>query len=138
MGRPSRQAGRPPDIRPGSRPPRPVLVELAAAVLVVGALLSIVSSIEVVFRFASEGQPTDPFAAITTGVGLGLLVLGLLVRSGRAWLVTVNVVAVVAFLELISSSIVGLLFGGLDVFVLLALVRERPWFEWRPEDPDGC
>jgi hypothetical protein len=29
---------------------------------------------------------------------------------------------------------VGLLFGGLDLFVVLVLLVERPWFTWRPED----
>jgi hypothetical protein len=67
---------------------------------------------------------------ITIVVATVTLGLGLAVRFGRAWLVTVNVMAVIGFLELLSQSSIGLLFGVLDVFVVLALFRERPWFEW--------
>jgi hypothetical protein len=30
----------------------------------------------------------------------------------------------------VSGTSIGLLFGVLDVFVVVALLRERPWFEW--------
>ena len=39
-----------------TRPPRPALVELAAAILVVGGILSTLSSIEVVLTFGQQGQ----------------------------------------------------------------------------------
>jgi hypothetical protein len=42
---------------------------------------------------------------------------------------TLNVAAVLGFLELLSGTPVGLLFGGFDVVVVLALARERPWFD---------
>lgn len=116
------------------RPRRPVLVELAAAILVVGGAVSILSSIQVLVTLSGRGQAADALPGLKLAVGAALLVLGLLVRTGRAWLVAVNVIAVVAFLELVSGSIVGLVIGGLDVFVLLALLRERPWFQWPPEE----
>ncbi|HJW23137.1 MAG TPA: hypothetical protein VJ506_11970 [Candidatus Limnocylindrales bacterium] len=120
-----------------ARPPRPALVELAAAILVVGGVLSILSSIEVVLTLGQQGQPVDALSLLSLAIGLGFVVLGVLARYGRAWLVAVNVVAVAAFLELISATIIGLLFGALDVFVVLALFWERPWFQWRPPSPNG-
>ncbi len=122
---------------PADRPRRPVLVELAAAVLVVGGALSILTSIEVAVHFADQGQPIDALAPVSVGIGAGLVILGLLIRSARAWLVTVNVVVIVAFLELTSGSMVGLFFGVLDVFVVLALFWERSWFQ-SPKDSVGA
>jgi hypothetical protein len=115
-----------------TRPRRPALVELAAAILIVGGAIGVVTSAQALFQLQAEGQVVGGLEAVTIGIGLALIVLGVAVRYGRAWLVTLNVVAVIAFLELISGSIVGLFFGALDVFVVLALFRERPWFQWRP------
>ena len=129
------------DVRPGDRgadrpqrPSRPTLVELAAAILVVGGTMSILTSLDVVMRLADRGPGVEPLALVSLGLGVGIVVLGILVRMGEAWLVAVNVIAVAAFLELISGTIVGLLFGGLDLFVVIVLLVERPWFAWRPED----
>ncbi len=102
-----------------------------------GGVISTLTSIEVVLTFAQQDQPLDWLSALSVAIGVGFVVLGVLVRYGRAWLVTVNVVAVVGFLELISGSIIGLFFGSLDVFVVLALMWTRLWFEWRPEGPKG-
>jgi hypothetical protein len=113
-----------------TRPRRPALVEVAAAILVVGGVISILTSIEVVLRLGQEGQPVEGLAAVSLAIGTALLVLGILVRYGRAWLITVNVVAVAGFLELTSATVPGLLFGGLDVVVVLLLFWEHAWFQW--------
>jgi len=130
------------DLRPGQRAPqgpgrpaRPALVELASAILVVNGAISILSSIDVVMRLAEAGPGVEPLAMLTLAIGVGSVILGLLMRFGRAWLVTLNVIAIAAFLELTSGAIVGLLFGGLDLFVVAVLLLERPWFTWTPEEP---
>jgi hypothetical protein len=110
--------------------PRPVLVELASALLVVGAAVNLLISVDGLVSFAQAGGDIGVPTLITIVVATVTLALGIAVRFGRAWLVTVNVVAVIGFLELISQTSIGLLFGVLDVFVVLALFRERPWFEW--------
>ena len=115
------------------RPPRPPLVELAAAILIVNGALSALTSLEVVGRLADQGTASAPIALLSFAIGIGSVVLGILVRYGAAWLVAVNVVAVAGFLEISSWTALGLLFGILDVVVLLALFRERPWFTWSPE-----
>jgi hypothetical protein len=108
-------------------------VELAAAILIVNGALSAITSLEVVSRLADQGTASAPIALLSFVIGIGSVVLGILVRYGAAWLVAVNVVAVAGFLEVSSGTALGLLFGILDVVVLLALFRERPWFTWSPE-----
>jgi hypothetical protein len=110
--------------------PRPILVELASAILVVGAATNLLISVDGLLGLAQTGGDIGVPAVITIAVATVTFGLGLAVRFGRAWLVTVNVMAVIGFLELLSQTAIGLVFGGLDVFVVLALMRERPWFEW--------
>jgi hypothetical protein len=111
-----------------SRPPRPVLVELAAAVLVVGGALSFLTSIEAVAAMASRGGVDGSVALATLAIGALSVILGVFLRTGRAWLIGVNAVAIAGFLELTSGTVVGLVYGALDVFVVLALVATRDWF----------
>ena len=134
-GRRGASTGEPPvadqaPAKPRAFHPRPVLVELASAVLVVGAAVNLLISVDGLVAFASAGGDIGIPTVITIVVATFTLALGLAVRFGRLWLLTVNVMAVIGFLELLSQTSVGLLFGVLDVFVVLALVRERPWFEW--------
>ena len=110
--------------------PRPVLVELASAILVIGGAINLLLSVDVLLRLAQQGNDIGPLTLITIALATLVLGLGLAVRFGRAWLVTVNIVAVLGFLELLSQTSIGLFFGVLDVVVVLALVRERPWFDW--------
>jgi hypothetical protein len=120
-----------------ARRPRPVLVELASAILIVGGALNLLISIQVIATLGTEGSEVGLLTLITVALAALSLTLGLLVRYGRAWLVAINVVAVVAFLELTSGSPVGLLLGGVDTFVVLALFRERPWFESAGPEPES-
>lgn len=120
-----------------ARPGRPILVELAAAWLIIGGVLSVLLTIETLTNLADAGSADGGLAVLTLLIGIGIVVLGLLVRTGRAWLVTVNAAAILGFLELSSLTAQGLLFGALDVFVVLALFRERPWFAWRSEQPEA-
>ena len=117
------------------RPRRPVLVELATAILIIGSGIDALISL--------EGAATAPtvegrllFAA-SAALAIALVALGLFVRAGRAWIVAINVVAIAAFLELTSLSFTGLVSMILDLAVLAILLRERWWFDWRPpKDPE--
>jgi hypothetical protein len=114
------------------RPRRPTLVEVAAAILIVGSATDALISL--------EGMTTAPtalgrvVAATAVSVGLLLVILGFQIRGGRAWLVTLNLVAVAAFLELQTLSFVGLLAALFDMLVVGILLRERWWFQWVPPD----
>ena len=116
---------------------RPILVELASAILIVGGALNLLISIQVLARLGTQGSEIGMLTFATVALAVATIALGLLVRYGRAWLVAVNVVAVVAFLELISGNPVGLLLGAIDTFVVLALVRERPWFVAHVPEPES-
>ncbi len=125
-------AARSPETPAIDRPRRPLLVEIAAAILIVG------SATDVFISF--EGMAMAPtalgraLAATAVSLGLLLVLLGWFVRRGRAWLLTLNVVAVAAFLELQSLTFVGLVSGIIDMIVVGILLRERWWFQWRPPD----
>lgn len=106
------------------------MVELASALLVVGGVLNLVISTDVLMRLSERGESVAGHTVVTIALGIITLGLGFAIRSGRGWLLAVNVAAVLGFLELLSGSVVGLLFGALDVAVVLMLIRERPWFEW--------
>ncbi len=129
---------RPPAAR---RPRRPISIEIAAAILVVGGLVAIVGTIGSLGLLGLDGAAADPGARPVIAVILALNVLtvlvGLLLRIGRAWIVCINVVAVLLFIELTAipgGSPTAAFFTALDGFVFVALARNRAWFEWRPPE----
>jgi hypothetical protein len=109
-------------------PQRPPLVELAAAILVVGGALGVVGAIG-----AAENLPagSEPFLALTLALNVGAVVVGILARFGRAWLVAVNYVAVLAFLDLMAAGSGGLsiLLGAGEVIALVILLANKAWFD---------
>jgi len=76
---------------------------------------------------------------VTTALSLGSVAIGLLARFGRAWLLAVNYVAVLGFLDLAAAvdSGLALLLGVADVIVVVILFLNKPWFDavrrWRRE-----
>lgn len=112
------------DVPPPEPMRRPWLIELAAAILIVGGLQSLLTV-------------PDPFApgagivpALLFGLAAATVVVGLLVRAGRAWILALNVTAIVLFLEVTAlPSPYAVLFIALDAIVFVALVRHRAWFE---------
>lgn len=131
------------DIRPSQReaaeahrPDRPALVELASAVLVVGGATSILGSVDVLMRLAEQSPGFEPLGLLSIAIGIASVIVGFAVRMGHWWLLALNAVAVAAFLELTSGTVIGLVFGALDLFVVLVLLLERPWFTWAPDADD--
>jgi hypothetical protein len=117
-----------------ARPRRPLLVELASAFLIVNGLLSTSASANIVMKMGETPGVGDPgiLLLITLAIGISTIVLGILIRFARAWIVALNVAAVAGFLELTAGSQAGMIVGLLDVFVVLALLMTRPWFIWTP------
>jgi len=110
---------------PPQRPARPILVELAASILIVGGLTSLIGSL------AAPGLLGLAFVALN----VVMIVLGVLIRRARAWVVALNVVVVALFLEVTAlPSAFAIVFIVLDAIVLAALIRHRAWFDWRSED----
>ena len=118
------------------RPSRPVILEVATAMLIVSGFMSFFISIEGFVAVASNGGLDPVLIALFVFIGVGTIVVGIALRYGHWWLFGVNYVAVAGFLELTSGSAQGLLFGAVDVFVLVVLLAQRPWFAWRPGDVD--
>ncbi len=113
------------------RPPRPRLVELASAILIIGSFLDGAISFETMLEATT--QEARLFATASVLVAAGLIGLGMLIRGGRAWLLTLNVVAVAAFLELQSVTLGGIFAAMIFMAVVGILLRERAWFQWTPD-----
>jgi len=115
------------------RPARPGLVELAAALLIVGGVLGVIG-----FFAGSAPEPgLGVVSLLTLVLNLAQVAVGLLLRVGRFWLVAVNYVAVLAFLDLLASgaSPLALMLAIAEIVVVAVLFAQRPWFdamrEWR-------
>ena len=119
-----------------ARPPRPSSVELAGAILIVGGLLGTLSGLG---RLADPAAVGPSLGLVTVVLNVAQVVLGLLVRQGRLWLLTVNYAAVVGFLDLLAGglSVTSLVLGVSEVVVVIALLVTKPWFDavarWRRE-----
>jgi hypothetical protein len=110
---------------PAERPRRPILIEIASAILIVGGLTSLVGVFSV----------TGLLQVLVVAIDLLTIVVGILIRSGRGWVLALNVVVIAIFLEATAiSTSFGILFLVLDSIVLFALLRHRAWFDWRPDD----
>ncbi|MEI7745621.1 MAG: hypothetical protein WCK58_17935 [Chloroflexota bacterium] len=117
------------------RPPRPMTVVLAATIMAVGGIVSTLQTVEATMALQARGEEPGTLALLSLAIGIGTAVLGALVYFRRGWLVAVNVAAIAGFLLFTSGSAQGFMFGGLDVLVVLLLMRDRPWFVW-PGKPD--
>jgi hypothetical protein len=115
-------------------PSRPAAVELAAAVLIVGGIVALFG----VLSSLVQGLG-DQFTVLSIALDAGMVLAGVLARMGRAWLLVVNYVAVLGFLDLVASgtSPLALMLGILDVIVVVVLLANKPWFDalstWRSE-----
>jgi hypothetical protein len=127
------------DESPRPMPTRPPAVELAGAILIVGGVVGLIGLVT-----AAPGLPafTLGLLLLTLALNVAPIAIGVLVRMGRAWIVDVNYVAVIAFLDLLSigSSPLGLIFGVANVLVVIILIRHKPWFDemsrWRADERD--
>jgi hypothetical protein len=119
-----------------ARPSRPALVELAAAILMVGGVAGLIQA-----AASSSGLPagTEPFQAGAVALDAGSIALGLLIRTGRAWLLAVNYAAVLGFIDLLGAGATpfSLMLGLTDILVVGILLVTKPWFDamrsWRAE-----
>jgi hypothetical protein len=114
---------------PAPPPSRPARVELAAAILIVGGAVGLVGAL---LRDGSVGPASgDPFLFLTLGLNVGSIVAGVLVRIGRLWIVVVNYVAVLGFLDLLAAgtSPLALMLGLADLLVVVILFLDKGWFD---------
>lgn len=118
------------------RPARPGTIELAAALLIVGGVLGVLG---VLANTAPGPAGFEALPLLTLVLNLAQIAAGLLIRVGRLWLVAVNYVAVLAFLDLLAAgaSPLSLMLGLAEVVVVVILLARRPWFDaltrWRAQ-----
>jgi hypothetical protein len=107
-------------------PPRPPLVELAAAILIVAGIVGTITAIGGVLAGG-----TDPFVWLTLGLNAASILLGIATRIGRLWLVTLNFAAVLGFLDILGSAAnpQALIVGISEVVVVVLLLLRKPWFD---------
>jgi hypothetical protein len=119
-------ANDPLELNPEDRLPRPVLVELAAAILIVSGVLG---TLGVVGGAGALPEGTGLLVAATIALNVASITIGILIRTGRLWIVDINYVAVLGFLDLTAAgaSPLALLLGIADVSVVLILLVHRPW-----------
>jgi hypothetical protein len=111
------------------RPRRPMSIEFASAILIVGGITSVIGSV----LYEASGAETGIIGTIIVALDVLTVVVGILIRRGRAWILAINVVAVALFLEITALPAgFAVMFTILDGLVLLALLRNRAWFDWRP------
>jgi len=115
------------------RPSRPAAIELAAALLITGGALGLVGTIAALPDLPAG---TEPVVLITAALDVGAVVLGFLVRFGRAWFVAVNYVAMLGFLDLTAAAGSGfaLMLGVVDIVVVVILVLFKEWFDTMRQD----
>ena len=123
-----------------TRPPRPLSIEISAAILIVGGMLATIGTLGVAGADVSaRGPGAGPVLALLLVLNVLTVGVGVLVRRGTAWILCINVVAIALFVELTavpggSAFAAGL--AVLDAFVFVALLRNRAWFDWRPPAED--
>lgn len=110
------------------RGPRPVAIELAAALLIVSGVVQLIGAIGVIETLPAGAEG---LLAISIALDVGSIVAGLLVRTGRLWLLVVNYVAVLGFLDVlrITASPIAVILTTIDFVVLYVLFTNRPWFQ---------
>lgn len=131
-----------PDAAELPRPTRPAAVELGAAIMIVGGATNLLAALTSLSRLPAGAEL---FLAGAIGIAIGSIVLGLLVRIGRAWLLAVNYAAVLGFLDLLGAggSPFSLMLGLAELLVVGILLIRKPWFDamrrWRADiaAPDG-
>jgi hypothetical protein len=116
-------------------PARPVAIELAAAVLIVGGMVGLIERLAGAADFADRPGVAIGLA-LSTLLDVILIVVGLLARTGRGWVLAINVLAVATFVYLTAGlNPVALFFAAVYGAVLALVLANRPWFDamrgWR-------
>jgi len=115
-------------------PARPVIVEVAAAILIIGGAFGLLAKLFDPLVPASA-LGFDPVLLIAITLDVLALVSGVLLRTGRTWIVAANVAAVLAFLHLVTVTVAGIAFATAYLAVVAACFLSRGWIEamkdWR-------
>lgn len=126
----------PPTAPAVDRPPRPEMIEVGAAIL-------IVAGITATFGVVISQLANVPVSGLIPAVGLVMQVVaiaaGILVHRGRRWRFCINVVVIEVLIYTSAfPNPIALFYVLLYAIVVYALLKHRAWFDWRPpETPVG-
>ncbi len=115
------------------RSARPILVELASAILVVGGITAILGWLGA--EIAGRGAPADAglLPAIIVGLNVVAIATGIAIRRGRYWRLCINIVAIAIYVYLTAfPNPIAMFYVALDAVVFYALIHHRAWFYWKP------
>lgn len=114
------------------RPPRPILIELSSAILIIGGITAVLGTVG--YQLGG-GQSNGVVDLLVLLLNVLTVLVGGLIRAGRAWILAINVVAIALFLEITAlPATFAIVYVVLDGIVLFALFRHRGWFLWRPSE----
>ncbi len=111
-------------------PERPVLVELAAAILIVGGITALVGWLVAQVLDVGVGANAGLLPVIFVILNVVAIAMGIAIRRRRYWRLSINLVAVSILLYLTGlSSPIAMFYFALYVVVFYALFRHRAWFD---------
>ena len=113
----------------GPPPPRPAAIDLAAAILVFGGLFGFSQLVVGDYVLTGSLPAKDPIVGVAFIAYAASVVLGVVIRMGRAWLPALNFALIVALLYLPAAGrpLVLVLVVG-HALAAVILVRQRGWF----------
>ena len=122
----------PPTAPAVDRAPRPQMVEVGAAIL-------IVAGITATFGVVISQLANVPVSGLVPAVSLVMQVVaiatGILVRRGRQWRLCINVVVIEVLIYTSAfPNPIALFYALLYAIVVYAMLRHRAWFDWRPPE----
>lgn len=121
---------------PDTRPVRPASVDVVASILVFGGLFGVSQLLFGDFVITGSLPAKDPILGVAAVLYVASITLGVAIRTGRAWLPTLNLAGLFAILYLAAlGHALTLLLGVAHVVAAVLLFRARPWFagmaRWR-------
>lgn len=132
-------------MRSGTRPPppRPVAIDVAAAILVFGGLFGFSQLAMGEYVVTGSLPAKDPILGVAFIAYALSIALGVAIRIGRAWLPAVNFAVVVALVYLPAATRpVVLLLALAYAAAAVVLIRFRLWFSdvaaWRRATLEGA
>lgn len=117
-------------------PARPITVEIVAATLVFGGLFGATQLLFGDFVITGSLPAKGPILGVAAVLYVASVVLGVAIRTGRAWLPTLNLAGLFAIVYLAAlGHAVALLLGVAHGVAAIMLFRARAWFgamaRWR-------
>lgn len=117
--------------RPGDRPspPKPAVIDIAAAVLVFGGMFGLSQLVGGDFLITGSLPAKVPIVGVAFLLDLASVILGFAIRAGRFWLPALNLAGLFAILYLVAMARpIHIVLGLVHVLAFAILLVHRRWF----------